>query len=86
MKLLDALRIYRQSHLAGIGGIEREKGISDRRKKLYQEATAQYGQIQPCGMKSSLAECFTEGDGLLILWFNDGKGDTHVVSEGCAKN
>jgi hypothetical protein len=47
-------------------------------KKL---ATETFGQIEPCGNRQSLEDCFTEEGGMLCFWFNDKENSTHLLTE-----
>lgn len=45
---------------------------------LLHRAIAKFGRIEPC-VGRSLAECFLRQDGKLQFWFNDLRGNTHLV-------
>jgi len=51
-----------------------------RQKKMVKLATEKYGQIVAIRGKS-LEESFTEESGMLIFWFNDVKGSTHIITD-----
>jgi len=53
--------------------------MSRRKRALIDQARERHGEIQPCGTRRSLAECFTEEDGFLMLWFNSPNGTTHMI-------
>ena len=60
--------------------------MSDKAKLLKQQliaqARSQYGQIYPCGLKTSLAECFTDEMGGVQLWFNvDADKSTRMIAK-----
>jgi len=51
-------------------------------QSLIATARQQYGDIHPCSGKRSLLECFTrEPEYGWMLWFNDTKGNTHIILE-----
>ncbi len=56
--------------------------MSRRKQILVDQARERYGEIQPCGTRRSLAECFTEEEGQLHFWFNLEDGNTKVLIEG----
>lgn len=49
-------------------------------QRLIKRATKKHKKIYPCGHKNSLADCFTEDEGRLMLWFNTEDQSTHVVT------
>jgi hypothetical protein len=53
--------------------------MSRKKHELIKEARRQYGYIAPCANKQ-LQECFTEERGKVMFWFNDSRGNTHMVS------
>jgi hypothetical protein len=54
--------------------------VPDVRAELIERAHRRYGIILPCGSKCRLRDCFTEERGLLLFWFNDLTGSTHMIS------
>ncbi len=50
------------------------------KRNLLQEAKEKYSQIFPCGNNSSLQDCFTEEDGLILFWFNTSDCSTHMLT------
>ena len=55
--------------------------MSEFQDQLIFEARTKYGEIFPCGIKTSLSECFTYECGKIILWFNTARDkSTRMVS------
>ena len=52
--------------------------MSALRVSLIEQALAQGGT--PCTGKATLADCFTEEGGKVLLWFNDSTGSTRVIT------
>lgn len=56
-----------------------EKGTMTRtEKELFDRAVHQYGSIEPCAGKT-FTECFSSRDGSIQFWFNDRRGNTHLI-------
>ena len=49
------------------------------RRDLIKQAKKRHSRIYPCGMKSSLRECFTELEDRMLLWYNTKDKNTHVA-------
>jgi hypothetical protein len=46
---------------------------------LIEQAVAKYRTIYPCGLKKSLAECFTLQNNRVVFWFNTEDQSTHML-------
>jgi len=56
-----------------------QTGTMKRRKKeLIRQARARYGRILPCVGKT-FPQCFLNQNGKLQFWFNDTRGNTHLL-------
>jgi hypothetical protein len=49
------------------------------KEKLIEQAREKYGKVQACGNRK-WDDSFTVHDDQLMLWFNDAKGSTHLIS------
>lgn len=49
------------------------------KQKMIEQAREQYGKVQACGNRK-WEESFTTHNDQLLLWFNDAKGSTHLIS------
>ena len=47
-------------------------------RELLNRAIEKFGYVEPC-MGRSLSECFRRQNGTLQFWFNDGRGNTHLL-------
>ena len=47
-------------------------------RQLIARAKARYGRIAPCRGKT-FTQCFRVQDGRLQFWFNDSRGNTHLL-------
>jgi hypothetical protein len=56
--------------------------VNCRKQALIDQAKEQYGKIQACRTRHSLAECFTGEEGQLHFWFSLANGNTKVLIEG----
>jgi hypothetical protein len=52
--------------------------MSEQRLKMIEEARSRFSDIYPTAFKSSLADCFTEYENMLLFWFNTNE-DTHLI-------
>jgi hypothetical protein len=52
--------------------------MSKLERELLYKAIEKFGYIEPC-IGRSLAECFRRQDGKLQFWFNDQRGNTHLL-------
>jgi hypothetical protein len=56
--------------------------VTDARAALIARARERHGVVLPCGSRHTLEECFTAlPNGELMLWWNDERGDTHILRE-----
>ena len=49
------------------------------KRRLVEQARKMHGTIFPCGLRTSLEECFTLLDDMMMLWYNTQDRSTHVV-------
>lgn len=49
------------------------------KRLLVMKALRKYGIITPCSDAADFAGAFTQEMGLLLFWFNDRRGSTHIV-------
>lgn len=47
-------------------------------RELLHKAIERFGQIEPC-VGRSFSECFLRQDGKVQFWFNDLRGNTHLL-------
>ena len=55
------------------------------KQKMIEQARKQYGKVQACGDRK-WDESFTIHNDQLMLWFNDSKGSTHLISTSISEN
>jgi hypothetical protein len=49
------------------------------RENLINQARRQFAAIYPCGVKKSLADCFTQHNNRIVFWFNTEDHSTHAL-------
>jgi hypothetical protein len=47
-------------------------------RELLSKAIERFGQIEPC-VGRNLSECFLRQNGKIQFWFNDLRGNTHLL-------
>jgi len=47
-------------------------------RELLDRAIEKFGYVEPC-VGRSLSECFRRQDGTVQFWFNDQRGNTHLL-------
>lgn len=52
--------------------------MSRTERELLAQAKARFGSIAPCRGKT-FTQCFLVQDGKLQFWFNDSRGNTHLL-------
>jgi hypothetical protein len=52
--------------------------MGKRERELLNRAIRKFGYVEPC-IGRSLSECFRRQNGTLQFWFNDGRGNTHLL-------
>jgi len=62
----------------GIAPIIELEAMSEKERKLMEQARSRYGEIEPCRGRS-FAECFLNQNGMLQFWFNDSSGNTRLL-------
>lgn len=63
----------------------RSPPVSKQQRAMIAEARKRHGEIFPCATRKTIEDCFTNEPGVgLLFWFNDSRGNTHVIRRSAA--
>ncbi|NLG18618.1 MAG: hypothetical protein GX556_14900 [Fibrobacter sp.] len=54
--------------------------MNELQRHMINRAVELYKEIYPCSIHSSLGDCFTTEDKMVMFWFNTSDDSTHVLT------